>query len=1410
MDYQASSSTLSNKLSNAHSVGSKTVYDGAFSAPTSQFRATNLSSRVLDYGEIFTCSEASRGSSIPFLDVPALNDSNVSVDASSSKLDYSKVFGSFGDSDFSLSFEELICEPKTRNGFSDIERNPAERGSPFEGADPADCQERNQMYSHEASYHSFDAVEKLSKSRIKIRHGGKNGINRTTQVAQLHGAPGYTCIINEMTTLQMNESQKPVPSAVNDAYLKNDLTDGLIDSVPPTKIVTDLPAYGASEQNCEVGVALQNKYGMCGSNSIDMPFGACEYGHGHFLKVSPSSSPLSNSCGSKGDSEKLMAPKFWASGILFEGTGHVSSPTYSDEDIDSNSFSVASVVALRKAIKEAQEKMAFAKESMARKKECLQNHTNFSSNYGLKAELRREGKATDKAKGYKEKKDSEMYEKEDAPEQASAGTREQNMMRTGRTVDFGIRKSPLETEAALEGQFYEPVTTGKHEEVMLEFKQADSTKKEGFQKPEESSERSNAVEEAHKQEIERNVKTVEAAVKTEEHKGELELGQQVHDQEENEKILRVVLEQEESEMKVEASHVQEKRGEKLKILEEVVNHEENIETREFEENENMKGQMKPQEWVENVKQGKDDCEEEDIQKEQEYAHWEKDTEKRLDKVHEKLVIETTFNDIHNENENGKSLEVNGDLEGNKKLQEAGENEMLHKGVVYRIEDKDNRLKCTCKWIEAEKIQTDIDQSAEDEKRLKVAQEALSCKENNLDTADDQYKQDESQDLNENQKVSRHIENDRNVDVTFEVPAHDENGSKIEVNKDSINLEENVKKAEGVKVEIEVRMTEESLYDVDNHETVDDRFKQDGSEKLSKKHEASRQKDNDKDVEVTLEAPAHEENGNTMEVNTSSFERKENGKDLAAVKEENDTEDKEILETVGFTRDACRLAEIKQQMEDVIDTVGFDSERVNFVKSDMSGLQQNYQHEEEHKIAFNLAGNIEESAPELGNMTVKEVEFAGCQEEDGNWTMSSHKEKWIYGNKVKADPEEDGNNSTSSHEERWVDDGNKMKAVQLPSMLQGEGNSLETAQEIKIAQITEKNGTHQSTLTTEEKESNTNEQKDVETEEEHFKNIDEAQEWEREREKMAVERAIRDAVERAIHEARERAFAEVRERAERAAAEARPKVTAEAREKLAKTSAVNEKSPAEKAAIKARLKDERAAVERATVEARVRALERAMFKKAAFKARHQAEKYVDEKLSGASKDNGRRQSFSPHDPHHKGSSSTSNTKYPHSSSHGDVSYAPHSTERFDGTNDESAQRCIARSERHERVVERVTKALAEKNLRDLLAQKEQAERNRLAVSLDADVKRWSSGMEWNLRALLSTLEYILGPDSGWQPIPLTDIATTSAVKKAYRKATLFVHPDKLQQRGANIQQKYICEKVFDLLKEAWNRFNVEEW
>ncbi|GAB2273996.1 Auxilin- protein 1, partial [Dionaea muscipula] len=59
--------------------------------------------------------------------------------------------------------------------------------------------------------------------------------------------------------------------------------------------------------------------------------------------------------------------------------------------------------------------------------------------------------------------------------------------------------------------------------------------------------------------------------------------------------------------------------------------------------------------------------------------------------------------------------------------------------------------------------------------------------------------------------------------------------------------------------------------------------------------------------------------------------------------------------------------------------------------------------------------------------------------------------------------------------------------------------------------------------------------------------------------------------------------------------------------------------------------------------------------------------------------------------------------------------------------------------------------------------------------------------------------VLRFESGWLPVFLTDLITTALVKKVFRKATLCIDPDKVQQKGATLQQKYIGEKVFDTLK-----------
>lgn len=68
--------------------------------------------------------------------------------------------------------------------------------------------------------------------------------------------------------------------------------------------------------------------------------------------------------------------------------------------------------------------------------------------------------------------------------------------------------------------------------------------------------------------------------------------------------------------------------------------------------------------------------------------------------------------------------------------------------------------------------------------------------------------------------------------------------------------------------------------------------------------------------------------------------------------------------------------------------------------------------------------------------------------------------------------------------------------------------------------------------------------------------------------------------------------------------------------------------------------------------------------------------------------------------------------------------------------------------------------------------------------------------------------VLWPECGWRPVSLTDLITSVSVKKVYQKATLCVHPDKVQQKGANLKQKYIAEKVFDLLKVLPYMYNVD--
>lgn len=336
------------------------------------------------------------------------------------------------------------------------------------------------------------------------------------------------------------------------------------------------------------------------------------------------------------------------------------------------------------------------------------------------------------------------------------------------------------------------------------------------------------------------------------------------------------------------------------------------------------------------------------------------------------------------------------------------------------------------------------------------------------------------------------------------------------------------------------------------------------------------------------------------------------------------------------------------------------------------------------------------------------------------------------------------------------------------------------------------------------------------------------------EREARLRNERAAVQRAQQEARERAAVDARDRADRAAAESKDRAAAEAKEKAA--AQTRDRATAERAAVErvqqdAKRRADRAAAEKAAAEVRERqaaeARERHAASAAAAAAREKQSKPDDFESffgMGARANSAPKQRAPTVDPTFNAqsqsrgaatSASASSMRKASSTTNftDDLSAifggAPTPSDEFQAVEGESEERRRARLERHQRTRERAAKALAEKNERDMNVQREQAERDRISESLDFEIKRWAAGKEGNLRALLSTMQYVLWPECGWQPVSLTDLITAAAVKKVYRKATLCIHPDKVQQKGANLQQKYIAEKVFDLLKEAWNKFNSEE-
>uniref|UniRef100_A0A5B7AA32 Putative auxilin-like protein 1 n=1 Tax=Davidia involucrata TaxID=16924 RepID=A0A5B7AA32_DAVIN len=1401
---QASSATLSKKLFSGNGFSAKNAYDDVFSGPP-KFRAPTFSSRVEDYYEIFGSSQASRASSIPILDLSSLEETNVSADARSSKLDYSKIFGGFRDEDIAVSYEEMVAEPKGGENFSEEARTPAKTVSPSEGSDRLNYPKENQVFSYKATDKSFDAVKQFNMSYHKTNQKSNDGTNGTMHIAQLHAVPGFTRFIDENTPLQKTECDKSVPSPQSDVNLDRDFNEGIMER----KHYKAMP-HLSKEQTSEGVIKFKSGSSQDGFYSNGKLFHEINP-KTHPSKFAVPSDRPDNLLGNKGNPKRSMASNFEVpKSDAPKGGGGDCSPPFSDEEVDVNSAAAASAAALRKAIEKAQASIRIAKESMERKKAGLRSFSKPSSKDGLDVKERRENKVASEANRIKEKNTKGICERVDAVLQVFAGTERQNAIRSskvapdfkdsGKTFIAGeTNGNQLESDEQCEEAkwFPEWVNTGKHRTATLALEQVDTheceseemkTAKEILEQREGNGKK--AAEEAHEvEDMKTKLNVVQMAQEWEEHVNRLESAQEIHELEENQKI-GVAQEVEEIEEKQKSFYEQEKCEKKLKESQEPIENEKFFECQDWEENDNEKRLDEAQECVENEKK-QEVLEQEQNERILKDVHEKEENENRLEKICEQEIekrqkeaceVVDYENKLKESCEGGINEKEEDDAHKGEdnELDKVHELEISEKRQNYTHDEKESakRLKEDCEWEEIEKrlieayeyedtesIWRETDQS-EDNEKIEVDQEAVKDKKN-LDASNYACKQDSSVSLsvtqeetqsswretdqsedNEKMEVNQEaVKDKKNLDAANDACKKDSSESLSGTREETETIWRETDQCEGT---VKIEVNQEAVKDKKNLDATNDACNQDSSESLSGTREACGHEENDGNVEISQEVTAHEESERIPEVTTVFCEFKEG--EVAC-----ELEDKEILKTAGLVSGAAEHIKIENKMEDNNEAFIFNDNPADFGLTHTNFGRKQIDQNEDSELASYLENGIEILDHELGENKekVKEAE-------------------------ISFDQEEDKNNFETAHEERqWVEMGKKMEASRSTGMFKGKEKTMEIDGVIKTRQDTEKNEEKLNiTFAMEEKETNETVQKEVKVEKELLQKIDEANKRESEREKDRI------AVERAIREVRERAFAEARERAERAAveratAEARQRVMAEAREKFEKASA-GTKSSAEKASIEAKLRAERAAVERATAEARERALEKALSQKANSQAREHAERFMAERFTGASRDNGMTQSFSSSDPH-----------------------------KFDGTNDESAERCRVRLERHQRTMERAAKALAEKNMRDLLAQKEQAERNRLAEALDADVKRWSSGKEGNLRALLSTLQYILGPDSGWQPISLTEIITTSAVKKAYRKATLYVHPDKLQQRGASIQQKYICEKVFDLLKAAWNKFNSEE-
>ncbi|XP_016475588.1 uncharacterized protein LOC107797231 [Nicotiana tabacum] len=1410
---------------------SKSLYDDVFGGPP-KFGVPTLAPRYEDYTEIFGGFHSSRASSIPILDLPVVEDEGdqVSFDVQSSHFDYSEIFGGFNVVDFALSYEDLVRQSTSGYDSSEEAWSPAQSENLSDESDPSAFSERSQSSSSADVPHSSDGIKQFNISYHKTFQRSDGVVsNGMTHVAHLHAIPGYTYMVSGSQASRSQEDTEPQPlqetldlkhnvdlsgSVLEEKRFKRSTSRSMSSSYIIHGINSKLPET-CSEASC----------------TPDKPFLTVS---DISLRTRPSglpppSRPPPGLAAKKGNSDRLNSRPKASKSCAFEQKQGDNSQSYFDVDVYASSSSAASTAAIKDAMEKAQAKLRSAKELMERKKQDIKCYSKLHLENGILEE--RPSKTFDKDDMAQNMRVEEMDEIFKNTEVISVNTEEEKHFKfTGKSEESEQGNPNMSSQPSYKAEgrvawregaeFFEVVETypssRSSEKVKNEFGLLRNIESHEYRQFEATIDRLDHPETC-------NSVAAKEALDTEEGseekvgKGSYQWGIKHQRSKED---LGCQLEHKETVKAAESLSDASTSEKHVKVEQQEGTSETLISTSHESVDDNRRGDQ-------NVSGGSRRL----------------DDQKRfinIDARHIdiKLMAESEIEESEgglsdDEDETGNGQRVNDIVKQERKKQRDAVSERdegsLHQEENatspkedFRSEKNDENLELACKQ---EKNERDKETDFKWDPKVQDAKGSFGWvqEESQFRVALEKKEHEgEQNEPHEGEETERRGDGacegeDGDVDMT-EVLEQQKSRTKSPMRS---------------KVEFENISEESSEFDGTEQATAcDDKW-----EELREQTEDSAPIEmvgsvlKNNNVEVHTDATAfhwaRQQNDETLRVDRMSKKLEENVGKLEAtqsalsreVDEKLETElqncdrESEIGEANLLPKDGCDsvcnrqdvLGHVKDQTRRA-DAIWSTSSNVPLTNSSEAGICIGKASDRMKKTSPEMVNHSDQTnvtPPECLTANINGVQSGTNQEITEEKFTANHPDHrngtYSEGARMNSKVVQSGTNQGVTEEKftahqvarEWVTNAKKIGDA-LAAVLEDVEVLSSTDQRTATGGPHKKERNSNKIITPEAQKMDERLTKERELEEEYLRKLEEEREREREREKDRMS-VTREALERSYLEARERV-----ERAsmERATTEIRQRTMAEARERLEKASAeARERSLAEQTSVEARLRAERAAVERATAEARQRAFEKAMVEKAIQESRERVERSSSEKFSAYSRTNEMRQSSSS-EQHAHHSTETSKLRYSYSSAHA-------------GIEGESPQRCKARLERYRRTSERAAKALAEKNMRDLLAQREQAERNRLSETLDAEVKRWSSGKEGNLRALLSTLQYILGPNSGWQPIPLTEVITSVAVKKAYRKATLCVHPDKLQQRGANIQQKYVCEKVFDLLKEAWNRFNSEE-